>query len=121
MTHRSADVLPASAGARYGAVWDETEPAARRALIVEAFTEDAVYTDQFASVVGHDELDALVATVQAEFPDHTCVTAGVAGHQRLLRIAVRLTRPNSRARLDGDGIVELADDGRIRSVYVFLS
>lgn len=52
----------------YIAAWNETDAAARKARIAEAFTADATYVDPLAAVAGHDGVEALIAGVQARFP-----------------------------------------------------
>src|SRR5262249_32712005 len=56
---------------RYIAMWNETDPAARRALISEIWSEDGQYIDPLAEVSGHDGIDAVVAGAQAQFPGMT--------------------------------------------------
>ncbi|MGX7729336.1 hypothetical protein ACWPOB_08670 [Rhodococcus sp. 2H158] len=47
------------------AAWDETDAAARQAVLTEVFAGDAVYTDPLVSVQGRDGLDATIAAVQS--------------------------------------------------------
>src|SRR5262249_59398508 len=56
---------------KYIAMWNETDPAARRALISEIWSEDGQYIDPLAEVSGHDGIDAVVAGAQAQFPGLT--------------------------------------------------
>ena len=44
----------------YIAAWNETDVAARRAMIADTWTADAIYVDPMAAVEGHDGLDALI-------------------------------------------------------------
>jgi hypothetical protein len=48
---------------RYIAVWNETDPARRRALLAEGWTENATYVDPLMAGEGHDEVGALIAAV----------------------------------------------------------
>ncbi len=59
---------PAALAARYLDTWNETDPARRRALLAETFTEGARYRDPLMAGEGHDGLDALIGAVQARFP-----------------------------------------------------
>lgn len=52
----------------YIAAWNETDVAARRAMIADTWTGDAVYVDPMAAVEGHAGVDALIAGVQERFP-----------------------------------------------------
>jgi hypothetical protein len=40
--------------------WNETDPAARRALIDEVWSADARYIDPLADVAGRDQIDGLI-------------------------------------------------------------
>ena len=53
---------------RYLDVWNETDPAKRRAAIDDLFTDDVRYIDPLASVSGREELDGLIAAAQGQFP-----------------------------------------------------
>jgi hypothetical protein len=52
----------------YIAVWNETDPARRRALIGEGWAENASYVDPLMSGNGRDEIDGLIAAVHERFP-----------------------------------------------------
>ena len=49
---------------QYIETWNETDPAARRALIGEIWAADGRYTDPLAEVTGRDQIDALIAAAQ---------------------------------------------------------
>jgi hypothetical protein len=49
---------------RYLACWNETDPAARRTLIEQTWTDDASYIDPLAEARGHDAIDATIAAAQ---------------------------------------------------------
>ena len=55
---------------KYFAMWNEQDPVARRAVIGELWTEDAVSSDPMSSVIGHDAIDAMVAGIQTNMPPH---------------------------------------------------
>src|SRR3978361_2045015 len=61
---------------RYLACWNETDPAARRELLAEHWSEQANYTDPMVEVQGRDQLDAVIAAVQAQFPGFVFTAAG---------------------------------------------
>src|SRR5258708_16161779 len=63
---------------KYIAMWNETDPPARRALISEVWASGGRYVDPLAAVTGHDEIDALVAGAQAQFPGMTFPLASAA-------------------------------------------
>ena len=65
----------------YIAAWNETDVAARRAMIADTWTGDAVYVDPMAAVEGHAGVDALIAGVQERFPGFRFALIGAAdGH-----------------------------------------
>jgi hypothetical protein len=72
----------------YIAVWNETDGAARQALIAAGWTEDVSYTDPMADVSGREALDGLVAAVQAQFPGFVFRRLGeVEAHHEFLRFS----------------------------------
>ena len=107
---------------RYFAVWNETDPTRRRELIDETWSEDASYVDPLLAGEGRDGIDALVAGLQQQLPEHRFRLAGpVDSHHDRLRFAWELVGPN------GDGPVfagidfgVIAPDGRLRAITGFL-
>ena len=74
---------------RYVAAWNETEPAARRALVADVFAEDVRYTDPLADVTGHDAIEATIAAVQAQFPGSVFrLTGPVDAHHDQVRCEI---------------------------------
>src|SRR5262249_24643244 len=55
---------------RYLAVWNESDPDARREAVEAVWAEDGRYVDPLAAVAGHDAIAALVGTVQQQLPGH---------------------------------------------------
>jgi len=55
---------------RYIAVWNETDPGHRRALITQTWTEDARYVDPVLEAAGAASIDAMVCGVHERFPGH---------------------------------------------------
>ena len=105
----------------YIAVWNETDPAARRRGIDAVFAPDARYTDPLADVTGPDALDAVVAAVQAQFPGLVFTLAGpVDAHHDVARFGWELGPAGGEALVVGFDVAVLAEDGRIRTVYGFL-
>ena len=73
---------------RYIDAWNEADADRRRDLIARTWTEDARYVDPMAAVDGHAGIDALIAGVQARFPDFRFRLAGkVDGYADKLRFA----------------------------------
>lgn len=111
----------ATAVERYLAVWNEPDPARRRALAEAAFTADAAYTDPLAAVTGRDAVDMVVGAVRNEFPGLRFTLAGaVDGHHDLVRFTWHLGPEDGEALVIGFDVAVLAEDGRIRAVHGFL-
>ena len=53
---------------QYIAVWNETDPATRCALIARTWMEDGRYLDPSMSGEGHDGIDTMIGGVQSQFP-----------------------------------------------------
>lgn len=105
----------------YLQVWNETDPAARRAAIQEVFTPDATYTDPLADVAGVDALDAVIAAVQTQFEGLRFAPAGVAdAHHSTVRFGWGLGPEGAEPLVIGFDVAALDEDGRIRAVYGFL-
>ncbi|ASY66361.1 putative isomerase (plasmid) [Sinorhizobium sojae CCBAU 05684] len=52
----------------YIALWNETEPQARREKLDDLWTTDGAYADPLTRGAGHEEIDALIAGVHRQFP-----------------------------------------------------
>jgi SnoaL-like protein len=106
----------------YIAMWNETSPDARRAIIAETWSEDGTYLDPLIAGEGAAGIDAMVAGVQQQFPGHRFVlTAGPDHHHDRVRFAWKLVGVNGGdAVAHGVDFATLAGDGRLRSVTGFL-
>jgi len=104
---------------RYFAIWNQTDPARRRALIGETYTGDATYLDPMLEGSGPEGIDAMVAAVQQRFPGHRFrQTGGVDAHHDRLRFAWELGTEGAPPVARGTDIAEVAD-GRLRAVTGF--
>jgi hypothetical protein len=104
----------------YITIWNETDGAARKALIADTWTEDASYTDPLADVTGHDGIDGLVAAVQAQFPGFVFRRLGeVDAHHAFLRFSWAAGPAEGEAVVAGADVALVAD-GRLRRVVGFL-
>ena len=61
---------------RYIALWNETNPQRRLTLMAELWTETGTYADPLMRGEGHDEIDALIAGVQGQFPGFRFAVVG---------------------------------------------
>ena len=103
----------------YIAMWNETDAKQRRDLIARIWTATGSYVDPVGHGENPDAIDALVAGVQARYPDHRFVrTSDVDGHNDRIRFGWELT-PS-----DGPSIVKGIDfgvvaGGRLQSITGF--
>lgn len=105
---------------RYIATWNETDPAARRALIDEVWSADGRYTDPLADVAGRDQIDAVIAAAQAQFAGMTFRLAGpVDAHHDQARFTWELG-PDGAAVVVGFDVARRDADGRLALVLGFL-
>ncbi|MDI2129873.1 nuclear transport factor 2 family protein [Yinghuangia seranimata] len=109
---------------RYLGVWNETDPAIRRAAIDDVFAAEVTYTDPLAAVAGRDALDALVGQVHEQFPGFVFRPHGrVDAHHDLVRFQWGLGPAGTEEGeppVIGFDVVALDADGRVRSVHGFL-
>jgi SnoaL-like domain len=107
---------------RYIEIWNERDPARRRALLAETWSEDATYVDPLVVAEGHDAIDATVAAAQAQFPGFIFRLAGpVDAHHQLARFTWELAPgADADAIVVGFDVAVLAEDGRLQAVHGFL-
>ncbi len=71
---------------RYIGSWNQTDPQRRRHLVDELWAEDASDVDPMAEANGRNEVDAMIAAVQAQFPGFVFTLVGpVDAHHRQAR------------------------------------
>jgi hypothetical protein len=103
----------------YIALWNETDPVGRLALLEATWTSDATYVDPLMQGRGHQEIDGLVAAVQARFPTFKFFLAGAAdGVGEHVRFSWGFG-PQGDAVIKGTDFVARQGD-RIKSVTGFL-
>jgi hypothetical protein len=59
----------------YIAAWNEPDADRRRALVGQAFADDATYVDPMMSGAGTDEIAGMIGAAQQQFPGHHFVLA----------------------------------------------
>jgi hypothetical protein len=106
----------------YISAWNERVPERRRALVAAAFADDATYLDPMMSGAGGDELDAMIAGAQEQFPGHRFVLLGAPdAHHDAVRFSWRLEpATGGDAVAVGHDFGEVAGDGRLQRVIGFL-
>jgi hypothetical protein len=106
---------------RYIASWNERDAQTRRALVAATFAEDAEYIDPIMSGHGLEEIDAMIAAAQQQFPGHEFTLAGGPDqHSDRVRFSWLLAPAGEAAVAAGTDFALLAADGRIQSVTGFL-
>ena len=105
---------------QYIATWNETDPAARRALIDEVWSPGGQYIDPLAEVTGPDQIDAVIAAAQEQFAGMTFRLAGaVDAHHDQARFTWELG-PEGTALVVGFDVAKRDADGRLALVLGFL-
>ena len=106
----------------YFAMWNESDPQQRRAVIAATWAQDADYVDPLFGAQGHEALDAMVAAVHEQFPGHRFqLTGAVDLHHDRARWGWELAGPTGGPpAAAGVDFAVLAPDGRLRSVTGFL-
>jgi hypothetical protein len=105
----------------YIAMWNETTPEERRAIIADTFADDARYVDPQQSGAGREGIDAMVAGAQRQFPGHRFeLSGGPDAHHDRVRFAWRmLAAGNGTPVAAGVDFATVAADGRLRDVTGF--
>ncbi|MUN37961.1 nuclear transport factor 2 family protein [Actinomadura litoris] len=106
---------------QYLAIWNETDPAARRAAIDEVWTEEAVYVDPLGVAEGREAVDGFIAAAQQQFPGLVFSLEGdVDAHHDIARFTWGLGPEGGEALAVGFDVVVFAEDGRVDRVHGFL-
>jgi hypothetical protein len=61
---------------RYIALWNETDPGRRKAMLADLWSDAGTYLDPLMQGQGHDRIDALIAGVRGQFPDFRFALVG---------------------------------------------
>jgi SnoaL-like domain len=106
---------------RYLACWNETDPAARRKLVDDAWAADARYTDPMADAHGREAVDATIAAVQGQFPGFVFTQAGpVDAHHQQARFTWGLGPDGGEPLIVGFDVLVTDAAGQIATVLGFL-
>jgi SnoaL-like domain len=105
---------------RYIAVWNETDPVRRSALLAEGWSEDATYVDPLVGGVGRDRIGALIGGVHQRFPGFRFTLDGrVDGYGDKIRFSWALGPEAEPDMIKGTDFA-IIEDGRLKSVVGFL-
>lgn len=104
----------------YIASLNETDPTARRALIEQAWAEDAHYVDPLLEASGHDALYEMVDGIQTQFPGHRFHrTTGIDAHHSLVRFGWQLAAPDGTVTVAGTDVGIVGPDGHLQRIAGF--
>jgi hypothetical protein len=104
----------------YGAAWGEPDIAKRRALLEQAWADDATYTDPQSDVKGRDGLIELISGFQRQVSGAKIVaTSAVDAHHDRFRFAWAMQSADGATMMEGIDYGELAPDGRIQKIVGF--
>jgi hypothetical protein len=111
---------PTECAERYIALWNETDPAARRARVAELFAPEAHFADPVAEGQGHDGIDAVLGGVQQRFAGHRFAQLGSAdGFGSHVRLSWQLAAGGAPPVVRGTDILLISPEGLIQSVVGF--
>jgi hypothetical protein len=104
----------------YITLWNERAPDRRRQRLGAEWTDDAAYVDPLMQGNGAEGIDALIAGVQARFPDFRFRLIGEAnGYGDKLRLSWGLGPDGADSPIKGTDFAELKN-GRIHRITGFL-
>ena len=105
---------------KYFEMWNETDPARRRAVVEAVWTPDAQSIDPIASVTGWQAIEQFVITLQTQYPAHAVLLDGeVDEHHDRIRFSWVIKNPAGKVILSGIDCVRLAKDGRFAELTGF--
>jgi hypothetical protein len=104
----------------YIAMWNETDPGRRAALVEAAWTNEGSYRDPLLEADGHAGLGTMVEGVHARFPGHRFRrTTGIDVHHDRVRFGWELAAPDGAVTVAGVDVGVLAEDGRLGQIVGF--
>ena len=105
---------------QYIAAWNETDEAARNALLVKCWADNGVYVDPNVELSGRDALSRRIKEVQAGRPGARLeFMSGTDAHHNVLRFLWRLVRADGTAGDTSIDIGEVGPDGRLTKIIGF--
>jgi hypothetical protein len=102
------------------AAFSAADAASRRALVEQAWAPTGHFADPLFAATGHDEIDALAASVPGLYPDHVFTrTSGIDLHHDHARYAFAFTAPDGTVVVDGVEVAQVGADRRLVRVIGF--
>ncbi len=104
----------------YLQTWNETDPAARAALIEQALGADLWYRDPMLEADGLQAYDGMIAAVQAQFPGLVMTrTSPIDAHRDLVRFNWALGAPGQAPVFAGLDVAKTDADGKLHRIIGF--
>ena len=104
----------------YLATWNETDAAARKALIAQSLGADLWYRDPMLEADGLEAYDGMIAAVQAQMPGHVMQrTSAVDTHRDVARFNWALGVPGEAPVFAGLDVAKTDGDGRLHRIIGF--
>ncbi len=105
----------------YLAMWNETDPDARRRLAERTVAADATYRDPMMQGDGVDGISAMIGAAQGQFPGHRfALQSGPDAHHDRLRFSWSLAADGGTPVAIGTDYVVVSEEGLMQSVTGFL-
>lgn len=112
---------PKTIADRYISLWNESDPARRRAIMAEAWTPAGRYVDPLMSGEGREGVAAMIEAARAQFPGHSFALRGEPdGYGNHVRFSWSLAPDAGPPVAFGTDVAVLDADERIESVIGFL-
>jgi len=111
---------PSEVVATYGAAWAETDEAARRKLLDEAWAETGTYLDPMGRADGREALVQHIGGFHQMMPGHRIdMASGVDEHDGFVRFAWKMLDPDGAVAMEGVDFGSLDADGKLKSIVGF--
>jgi len=105
----------------YLATWNETDPAKRAELIEASIGADLWYRDPMLEADGRTAYEAMIASVQAQFPGLVMRrTSSVDAHRDLVRFNWALGAPDAEPTFAGVDMAKFDEDGKLHRIVGFV-
>lgn len=102
------------------AAFSAPDDATRRTLIEQAWAPTGHFADPLFAATGHDEIDALAASVPGLYPDHVFSrTSGIDLHHDHARYTFAFTGPEGAVVVEGVEVAQVGGEGRLVRVIGF--
>jgi SnoaL-like domain len=100
--------------------WTVPDEATRRRMVRDVWAPDGTLVDPPMAAAGHDELTAVGAALQVQFPGHTFRrTTAIDAHHDLVRYGWALLAPDGSTALTGLDVAVVTADGKLQRVAGF--